>query len=672
MTNLVTKKFRTHLAEQFIESFTEAANNIYYLAAGRHVPFANNDQTIPTPYDTTSETLINPYEQIVFGKKIAPTDVSIMTKRYNWASGTVYTKYDDSDKNLFDSKFYVVVDSGSYYYVYKVLDNNGGAASTVQPSNTSESACNFITTSDGYKWKLMYRMSESDFEKFATTDYMPVVTSANVAGNTVAGALDTIVVTDFGANYFSTLSGTFASEDLRDNIPTATGNNITYRLNTNASSNSDFYVGSVLYLESGTGAGQIRKIINYTANNRVVVVNSAFTTAPLTGTTYRVAPAVNITGDGTGASGFCEVSSNATVSNYIASAKIVDRGSGYTFASATISGNTGGYSSNATLRVVIPPKNGHGYDAKSELGATSVGVSVKLSNSENGFISTENDFRSTYILRDPRFQDVTFTLGDVQGSFTGTEKIYQVDYKYLRGVAEITSGNTEVIGSLTEFEEAFRVGDKLVINDSIQSLSYIGTVQSITNNEHLVVTSAPTFTTLNGKIAYAFVTAEGTRTGNSLPYLTATSVEPKFVVGRRIIGGTTGAWANVTAITVTGKNYNNWNTFDNRTRLSFTSNTGVIAEDTLVYQQSLSLSNAYFHSSNSTYVTLTSEKGTINPDPSSPLISSSSNAQTYILGSTKYSPDIVKGSGEIIYIENRNPVSRSNSQTETVRTILNF
>jgi hypothetical protein len=672
MTNLITKNFRTHLAEQFIESFTEAANNIYYLAIGKHTPYANNDQAITTPYDTTTDTVVNPYEQIIFGKKIAPSDVSIMTKRYNWTAGTVYSKYDDTASNLFDSKFYVVVDSGSFYYVYKVLDNNGNTASTVQPSNTSESACNFITTSDGYKWKLMYRMSESSFEKFATTDYMPVVTSANVAGNTVAGALDSIVITAPGANYFSSLQGTFTSEDLRDSIPTTSGNNVTYRLNANASSNSDFYVGSVLYLESGTGAGQIKKIVNYTANNRVVVVNSAFSTAPSTDTVYRVAPAINISGDGTDASGFCEVSSNATVSNFISSAKIVNRGSNYTYATAIISGNTGGYSSNASLRIIIPPKSGHGYNAKSELGATAVGVSVKLSNSENGFVTTENDFRTTYLIRDPRFQDVTFTLEDVQGSFASTEKIYQVDYKYLRGSVELSSSNTSIVGSLTEFEEAFRVGDRIIVNDSILALSFICTVSSITNNEFLTVTSAPTFSTLNGTVAYAFVTAEGTRTGNSLPYLTASSVEPKFVVGRRIIGEVTGAWANVTAISVTGKNYNNWNTFDNRTRISYTSNTGTIAEDTLVFQQSLGLSNAFFHSSNATYITLTSEKGVINADPSDPLISSTSNAQTYILGSIKYSPDIVKGSGEIIYIENRQAVSRSNSQTETIRTILNF
>ena len=672
MTNLVTKKFRTHLAEQFIESFVEPANNIYYLATGKHTPYSGNDSVVPVPYDTTSETLIDPYQQIVFGKKIAATDVSIMTKRYDWVANTVYALYDDTDTDLLDSNFYVAVDAGSIYYVYKVLDNNGGARSTVQPSDTSESACNFITTGDGYKWKLMYKMSDSDFEKFATTDYMPVVTSANVAGNTVAGAIDTVIISSPGANFYSTLTGTFISDDLRDNIPTITGNNVTYRLNANASSNSDFYVGSSLYIDSGVGAGQIRKIVNYNSSSRVVTVNSAFTTAPNTDATYIVSPTVNFSGDGSGASGYCEISSNATASFFISKVRIIDRGSNYTYATATVSGKTGGYNANVSLRVVIPPKGGHGTDAKSELGATSVGISVKLSNTENGFVSTENDFRATYILRDPKFNDVTFTLEDAQGSFLGTEKLYQVDYKYLRGSVEVTSSNNEVIGTLTEFEEAFKVGDKLIINDPVLSFTYIGEVSSITNNEHLTVSSSLPFTTLNGVIAYASIIAEGTRSGNSLPYLTATSVEPKFKVGKRIIGGTTGAWANVTAINVTGKNYNSWNTFDNRTRISYTSNTGTIAEDTLVFQQSQALSNAYFHSSNATYVFLTSEKGVINADVATPLVSSTSNAQTYILGTVKYSPDIVKGTGEIIYIENRAAVSRSNSQTETIRTILNF
>jgi len=672
MTNIVTKNFKSPLAQQFVESFTEQANNIYYLAVGKHVTYPAGDSNIPTPSDSVKDVQIDPYQEIIFGKKIQATDISLMTKRYDWTSGTVYAQYDDTDAELFNKQFYVVIDSGTYYYVYKVLENNNGAASISAPSNTSEDACNFITTADGYKWKLMYRLPEETFNKFATTDYMPVVTSANVSSASVDGAIDAIVVSNSGYNFISTLTGQFNTDDLRENIPTIAGNNITYRLTNQAASNSDFYVGSSIYLESGTGAGQVKRIINYSSNTKVITINSPFTTAPNSDTTYKIAPSVVITGDGTGAEAYAVVSSNTSLSNYIEKIEIVTRGHGYTYASATIAGNTGGLSVNAAARVVISPKGGHGYDAIAELGSSSVGMSVKLSNNENGYITTDNDYRAHYIIRDPKINDVTFTLNDEQGTFLGTEKIYQVDYKYLRGTVQLTADNTEIVGLLTEFNSALQVGDKIILSDQVLPYHFFTEVQSITNNEHIVVTSAPTFSTLTGKIAYAQVIAEGKRIGNSSPYLTATSVDPKFVTNKRIIGGTTGAFANVASITVSGKNYNNWNTFDNRTRIAYTSNTGTIAPDTKVFQQSSVLSNAYFHSSNGSYIFLTSEQGLINADPNDPLVSGTSNAQTYILGSVKYTPDLVKGSGQVIYIENHDPISRSNSQTETIRTILNF
>ena len=129
--------------------------------------------------------------------------------------------------------------------------------------------------------------------------------------------------------------------------------------------------------------------------------------------------------------------------------------------------------------------------------------------------------------------------------------------------------------------------------------------------------------------------------------------------------------ANVTAITVNEKNYNSWNTFDNRTRISYTSNTLAFASDAVVYQTEVSLSNAFFHSANSTYLFLTSEKGPINADPNEELVKVNGSA-TYTLGSVKYPPDIVKNSGEVIYIENSEPISRSNSQSEAFRIVLQF
>ena len=63
------------------------------------------------------------------------------------------------------------------FNVYKCLDNNGGAASTVEPTGTSTS---ILSTGDGYKWKYMYTLSAST-NKFLSTDFMAVATDSTVA-----------------------------------------------------------------------------------------------------------------------------------------------------------------------------------------------------------------------------------------------------------------------------------------------------------------------------------------------------------------------------------------------------------------------------------------------------------------------------------------------------------
>jgi len=40
MPAIITNKFRVHNQEQFVESFTETAKNIYYLGIGRPQAFA--------------------------------------------------------------------------------------------------------------------------------------------------------------------------------------------------------------------------------------------------------------------------------------------------------------------------------------------------------------------------------------------------------------------------------------------------------------------------------------------------------------------------------------------------------------------------------------------------------------------------------------------------------
>jgi len=672
MTTLVTNKLKEHIGDQFIESINEPANNVYYVVASKHTAYTGGDSTVPQPEDSFRENDILIYDEAVFGKKVTSSDIMQMTSKYIWTSNTVYIPYDDSDGDLFDKQYYAAVDSGATYYVYKCLDNNRGVASNTSPgTNTSESACNFITTADGYTWKLMYSMPEATFEKFATDDYMPVVTSANVAGNTVSGAIDVIKITNTGSNYVATLTGQFQVDDLRSAIPTTAGNTTTYRLTSSASSNTDFYVGSALYISAGTGGGQIKNIVDYNAATRVAVVNSSFTTAPDSTSTYLVAPNVAVTGDGSGAAAYATVSSNASVNNFISKINIVTRGSGYTYSSAAVSGNTGGVANNASVRVIIPPTGGHGKDSPTELGAKATGISVSFNTSEGGFISTENDFRKISILKDPLFQYVTLTLGSEVGTFSSGETVYQVDYKTLVGTISGNTTTVNIVGVSTELDKALKNNDYVYITDSITGTSCIRTVSGIVNATAISLNDELPFVTAFAKIAHASITAIGVKSGNSSPYLTMSNCQPKFVTGKLVIGASSGAVANVTAIDVNEKNYNNWLTFDNRSRIAYTSSSGSMPEDAVVYQTDMSLSNAIFHSANATFVFLTADRGPINADPADILLENA-GAATYTLGSVKYVPDLVKGSGKVLYIESNTPISRSNSQSETVKLIIKF
>lgn len=673
MTTLVTQKFKAHSGRQFIESITESSNNVYYLVAAKHTPYANGD-TLVGSNDSYQESQLDIFSEAIFGKKITSSDVSLMIPKYTWTANTVYTPYDHTDGNIFSKQFYVVVDGGSTYYVYKCLDNNSNTASNSQPTDTSESACNFVTTSDGYMWKLMYKMDESTFEKFSTSDYMPVVTSANVAGNTVAGAIDVIKVTYPGSNYISAFNGQFNIDDLRASIPTVSGNSTTYRLASNASSSQGFYVGSALYISSGTGAGQIKKITSYNSTFRVAVIDTEFAIAPSSDSTYTIAPYVTINGDGNEAEGYAVVASNASVNNYISKINLVYRGNNYTFAQASITGNTGGVSNSAVLKVIIPPYGGHGFDSADELGSSRVGISVAFNTSESGFITLENDYRKIAVLKDPKFNRVSLTLDTENGTFINGETIYQVDYKNLIGVVTSNTSCTVITGTSTTFNKSLKVNDHILITDISTGASSLRTITGITNATSLNVNQATNFESSFASISYVDINTSGKKIGNSSPYIDMSNVEPKFVTGKLVVGETSGATANVTGISVNEKNYNNWLTFDGRTRLSYSSNTGTMVEDEFVFVQSLSTANARFHSSNNTYVFVTEEKGNLLSafeDGGITLIGSNSSS-SFTLSGIRYEPDVIKGAGRVLFVENNNAISRSAGQSETVRLIINY
>jgi hypothetical protein len=100
------------------------------------------------------------------------------------------------------------------------MSNNGGVASTVEPSGTSNAE---YSTGDGYVWKYMYSLTTTQITDFLTADFMPVATNATVAAAAVLinGAVTQYKVMRGGSGY---TNGPYTNQTLRGDGSGATFN----------------------------------------------------------------------------------------------------------------------------------------------------------------------------------------------------------------------------------------------------------------------------------------------------------------------------------------------------------------------------------------------------------------------------------------------------------------
>jgi hypothetical protein len=73
-TQLITNYFKLHNVNQFRESISETANSVYYVFAAKHTTYPSGDGSIPSLTNSVEDTLINPYNEMIFGKRVTPTD----------------------------------------------------------------------------------------------------------------------------------------------------------------------------------------------------------------------------------------------------------------------------------------------------------------------------------------------------------------------------------------------------------------------------------------------------------------------------------------------------------------------------------------------------------------------------------------------------------------------
>ena len=354
MAAIITEKFRTHNAKQFIEDFGESGQS-NYVFIGR--PHAWADDTSPdAPANSTAEE-IGAYEDMIAMKKVSSTDISHGLVRYNWTSGTKYDEwrhnYSASNttnvtnvSNFYDGRGYVITDE---FKVYKCLKTgmSGGSTvnSTVKPTHTS-----IAVESDGYMWKFMYSVIASDVIKFVTNDFIPVKT---------LGAKSAVVGSGTNGGY-----GTTATDDgsAQWDVENAAVDGAIYH-----------------YVVTAAGSGY---------NN---------------GSTTTFTLDVPVEGDGSGAIATLSFASGALSS--VVFKNTSSYGTGYKRASfptlnSSLSGI--GQGSGASITPIISPINGHGANPIEELGGNYCIVNSRLEFGEgSGDFPVDNDFRRIGLIKNP-------------------------------------------------------------------------------------------------------------------------------------------------------------------------------------------------------------------------------------------------------------------------------
>lgn len=555
---LVTSNFNVAAAANFVSSF---ANNDYFVYAARHIPFAGSDSNIPVPNNSINTIDTDVYDNMIFAKRVTSSDVAFMAKKNLWASNTYYDMYDHIDGALETKNFFITVDDDTEYNVWKCLFNNSTntvtTRSTVAPSRVGTAAdLNPVETGDGYVWKYMYTITKTQYEKFATSQYIPVIANNDVIAGATRGTIEVVKVEDAGAGYDNYIeSGTFLSADITvGGIPTFYGAPAT------AASIDDYYQGCVLKLTSGTGNGEYRRIVNYegTAVQKKFILDRAFLNTPSAGDTYEVYPYAFIWGDGdesTPAEGIVYVDSTTT--NSISRVELLNVGENYRKAESYISEqpitippsifdetyiqlpeviSSATYFSPASLRPIVSPKNGHGSDPYNELFAKRVCLSAKFANSESGIIPTENDFRQVGLIKNPLFTEVDVNITNVIGpGFSVGEKVYQYRKLKLHGNVSITansttiektdfgilSSNATIVSGGTGYDST--ANNQLVFNNS--GTGGTGAAATFANNGSGVITSVSFSNTGSGYEVAPLVTINGDA-GGSNGVITVTLANP--------------------------------------------------------------------------------------------------------------------------------------------------
>lgn len=377
----------------------------------------------------------------------------------------------------------------------------------------------------------------------------------------------------------------------------------------NLSSNTDFYKGSSFYVDHGTGAGQIATIDEYIVTANQRRVLLASNLAVDLASDSHFQISPQVVITGDGEGAKARAVVNSLLNaNVIANIEMISVGNNYTWADVVIRGNTG-FVTNA---------------------------------STNSYLTSTASARAVISPPNGHGSDV---LNELFANRIGIS---------------ITLANTE--------------SGRLVANNDYRQIGLLK--DPLFTNGSLTLTSSTTLFDPNERITGSTSNATAIVTAATSSEITIKDIRGFFTTGETVTGN---AGGNAVINIVTQPTNVFRQTYKYTANLTYygTAGTGLF-EDELV-EQAESLSNAYLLSvlTNSTpdgEIEVTDTRNVF-------LISDIIGGDKYITGAQSAAtakltgvsyPQIKDGSGEILYLENLQPVVRDNNQSETFRLIIEF
>ena len=529
--------FKYFLNNIHFDKYQFLSNEYWFLGLAKSDPWKDTvgnaiDNTPPTNVDSV-ESQVNFKRNMLFAKRIFPTDVSLAVRRVDWEPNQIYTQYDD-DIDLFNdtnpANFYVLVEKRR---VYKCISNNSASSSTVAPTHTDTS---IRQLSDGYRWKFLYTITEDNDENFLLDDFMPVEFINNIPNNAtrllqwdvqqaaVDGSIEHVEVESVGATF---VKGILPGDTTNVFTTDISAGSLTGLI---SSSGLDFATPSSIVdysikVDTGQGEGQQRRILQSVASAKgtdgnpileITVDRPYSTSVSANSSSFSLAPSILVRGDGSSNNNILNSTNNHAEfiavldsNRRLSSVTVQDPGKDYShikldvLPSDPLLDNT---NQNAEARAVVSPKGGHGSNPTLELGASKLIVRKSFVSDESKEAVVDNDFRQFGLLRNPELSNRRFKMQLLQPTAVGDFTVGETASQGFSGgqTNDGVTGFNIIRGTVVSFSNSTVTGCSELVVDTVKSLTTSITGQSLHFQRHGIVEGNGGATANIVNVDYAF------------------------------------------------------------------------------------------------------------------------------------------------------------------------